>query len=82
MGERGLLNSAEGLDSPKVIHNLIHRSDQLSTGQGVGGFPAHAERLPPVVEFSRGMYCVPYQNISTKVRSPNIALTCGFTVCD
>jgi hypothetical protein len=64
-----MLNCAEGLDSPKVIHNLIHRSDQLSTGQGVGVFSSSTARLPGVVEFSRGMYCVPYQNISTKVRS-------------
>lgn len=69
MGDSGLLNSAEAVDSPKVIHNFIHRSDQLSTGQGVGVCSASAERLPPVVELTGGMYCVPYQNISTKVRS-------------
>ena len=66
---RGMLNSAEAVASPKVIHNFIHRSDQLSTGQGVGVTAGWRERAPPVVELCRGMYCVPYQNISTKVRS-------------
>jgi hypothetical protein len=68
MGERGMLNSAEGLESPPFIHNLIHRSDQLSTGQGVGVTAASGKRVPHVVELCGGMYYVPSTNISTKVK--------------
>jgi hypothetical protein len=64
-----MLNSAEQRGSPKVIHNLIHRSYQLSTGCRVGANTARRERVPGVVELCGGMYCVPTSNISTKVRS-------------
>jgi len=64
-----MLNSADRLDSPLLYGIVIHRQSELSTGCRVGANTAHAPRLPPVVEFTGGMYCVPTSNISTKVRS-------------
>jgi hypothetical protein len=54
-----MLKGAEGTASPPQIPTLIHRSDQLSTGCRVGLLSASAERLPPIGDFSTGMYCVP-----------------------
>jgi len=63
-----MLKGAEGTASPPQISILIHRSDQLSTGQGVGLRSASGRRAPPIEEIRRGMYCVPKQNIFAKVK--------------
>jgi hypothetical protein len=42
-----MLKGAEGTDSPALITKVIHRSDQLSTGQGVGSALPAGERAPP-----------------------------------
>ena len=60
---------AEGRASPLLLSTVIHRSDQLSTGQGVGVCSASAERAPGHCEFSTGMYCVPQQKIFAKVKA-------------
>jgi hypothetical protein len=59
---------AEGGASHPLLPTVIHRSDQLSTGQGVGVGSASRKGTPPVVVFSRGVYCVPVQKIFAKVR--------------
>ncbi len=64
-----MLKGAEGTDSPAVNTKLIHRSDQLSTGQGVGSGSASGERAPPVAELCRGMYCVLQKKIFAKVKA-------------
>ena len=43
-----MLKGAEGTASPSLISKVIHRSDQLSTGQGVGSACLAAERAPPI----------------------------------
>ena len=72
---------AEGAASPALLSTLIHRSDQLSTGQGVGLRSASGERAPGHCEFSTGMYCVPSQKIFAKVKAIT-PLTCGYIYCD
>ena len=69
MSAERMLKGAEGTASPPQIPILIHRSDQLSTGQGVGLRSASGERAPPVTELRRGMYCVPTQKIFAKVKA-------------
>jgi hypothetical protein len=64
-----MLISADRLASPVLITILIHRSDQLSTGQGVGLRSASGERPPPIEELCRGMYCVLSQKIFAKVKA-------------
>ena len=64
-----MLKGAEGTASPPQIPTLIHRSDQLSTGQGVGLRSASGERAPPIEELRRGMYCVLSQKIFAKVKA-------------
>jgi hypothetical protein len=64
-----MLKGADRLGSPALNTILIHRSDQLSTGQGVGLRSASRERAPPIEELCRGMYCVPKKNIFAKVKA-------------
>ena len=64
-----MLKGAEGTASPPQIPTVIHRSDQLSTGQGVGLRSASGERVPPIGEIRRGMYCVLSQKIFAKVKA-------------
>jgi hypothetical protein len=69
MSAERMLKGAEGTASPPQIPILIHRSDQLSTGQGVGSALPAGERAPPVTEIRRGMYCVPQKKIFAKVKA-------------
>jgi hypothetical protein len=64
-----VLKGAEGTASPPTNSKVIHRSDQLSTGQGVGLRSASGERAPPIGEIRRGMYCVLQQKIFAKVKA-------------
>ena len=43
-----MLKGAAAVDSPPLITKVIHRSDQLSTGQGVGSACLAGERAPPI----------------------------------
>jgi hypothetical protein len=64
-----MLKGAEGTASHLLNSKLIHRSDQLSTGQGVGSASLPAQRTPPIGELCRGMYCVLSQKIFAKVKA-------------
>ena len=43
-----MLKGAAAVASPPQIPKVIHRSDQLSTGQGVGSALPAGERAPPI----------------------------------
>jgi len=61
--------SAGKLASPQDFPTVIHRSDQLSTGQGVGVCPDSQQRTPPVEENQRGGMYTPQQKIFAKVKA-------------
>jgi hypothetical protein len=60
---------------------VIHRSDQLSTGQGVG-LTKTADQSPPYAEFFCTVVYIPAQNIFPKVKAANIASDLHFYYCD
>ena len=60
---------------------VIHRSDQFVHRSGVGRLK-WSDQTPPYAEFFCTVVYIPSKNIFPKVRSPNMALTCGFIYCD
>jgi len=60
---------------------VIHRSDQLSTGQGVG-LTKTADQSPPYAEFFCTVVYIPAQKIFAKVKAANIASDLHFYYCD
>jgi len=60
--------SAGKLASPQDFPTVIHRSDQLSTGQGVGVCSAGQQQAPPVVDSDAGGPGTPQQKIFAKVK--------------
>jgi hypothetical protein len=76
---RGL--TAEVVVTAHLLATVIHRSDQLSTGQGVG-LTKTADRSPPYAELFCTVVYMPQQKIFAKVKAANIASDLHFYYCD